>query len=280
MTDSLIKSDIHRQELGLMIGQGNTAEIYQYGTNKILKLYRKGLPEAFCKNEFEITKNIYDLLGLCPNAFDVIEVDGRVGAIYEKIDGQTMLKSMLSRVWSIRKQSKLLAHYHESIQKPIEFEIPTVKDKLKYDIESVNELSEVEKKKLFHYIDNLPDGNILCHFDFHPDNILMSKERVVIIDWMTACKGNALADVARTSIMLKYGSIQIKSAFVKMIINKFRKKIYQHYIAEYIKNTNCNFRDIEKWEVPIAAARLCEWIPEDEKKKLLSIVQEFIKVQL
>lgn len=30
--------------------------------------------------------------------------------------------------------------------------------------------------------------------------------------------------------------------------------------------------DINRWELPIAAARLCEWISDNEKKTLLKLV--------
>ena len=51
-------------------------------------------------------------------------------------------------------------------------------------------LAEAEMQDLYKYIDCLPDGNILCHFDFHPNNIILSDNNYSIIDWMTACKGD------------------------------------------------------------------------------------------
>lgn len=41
---------------GKLIGQGNTAEIFEWGNHSVLKLYRSGLPDDLCINEFEITK--------------------------------------------------------------------------------------------------------------------------------------------------------------------------------------------------------------------------------
>ena len=41
---------------GGMIGEGNTAEVYNYGEGKLLKLYRKGMPLFMCENEFNNTK--------------------------------------------------------------------------------------------------------------------------------------------------------------------------------------------------------------------------------
>ena len=260
-----------------LIGQGATAEVYNYDSYKILKLYRQGMPKDACENEFYITQNIERSLGISPKCYKIINLEGRIGAIYEKVDGKTMLKEMLTKVWTISKQSKLLAHYHYDIQKNVDFELPTVKDKLKRDIELVKELSVIEKEKLFKYIDSLPDGNTLCHFDFHPDNIIINKGKPIIIDWMTACIGDGISDVARTSVILKYSGVPMKSAFIKKIVKGITKKVYYNYLKEYIKISGVYMEAIQKWELPIAAARLSEWRPEEEQKQLLKIVHQYVK---
>lgn len=183
---------------GQLLGQGNTADIYEYGENKVLKLYREGISESACQQEFYITQNINLTFGNFPKAYEVVHIEGRNGALYERIYGQSMLKEMLSNMGAFKKQCMYLAHYHNSIHQLVDFEQPRVKVKLKSDIRHVKELTDVEKKKLFQYIDTLPDGSVLCHFDFHPDSIILRDGKAVIIDWMTACVSNCLSDVART----------------------------------------------------------------------------------
>ncbi|MCD2349049.1 MULTISPECIES: phosphotransferase family protein [Clostridium] len=95
--------------------------------------------------------------------------------------------------------------------------MPKYTDRLKSSISKVDLLSDDIKEKLYNYIDTLPDDNILCHGDFHPDNILITKDNAIIIDWMTAAKGNPLADVARTSVMLKFGNVPGKSLIEKSL---------------------------------------------------------------
>lgn len=131
--------------------------------------------------------------------------------------------------------------------------------------------------RLLEYIDSLPDGNTLCHFDFHPDNIIINKGKPIIIDWMTACIGDGTSDVARTSIILKYSDVPMKSNFIKKIVRRMKTKIHHNYLEEYMKITGAHIEDIQKWELPIAAARLCEWRPKDEKNQLLHIVHQYMK---
>ena len=58
----------------------------------------------------------------------------------------------------------------------------------------------------------------------------------------------------------------------KQIINFIRNKFYLEYIKHYIKLTGVKIEQIEQWELPVAAARLCEWLPKDEKTTLLKFI--------
>ena len=47
-----------------------------------------------------------------------------------------------------------------------------------------------------------PDGDFLCHGDFHPDNVMMTSGDPVLIDWPGAKKEIPAADSAQTLIVL------------------------------------------------------------------------------
>lgn len=263
---------------GKLIGQGRTAEVYEYSTDKIIKLFRKGIPEKVIKNEYSISLELYKKGFPVAKTFDFIEYNDRCGIVYEKINGISMLKYISAKPWKINSEARRLAELHKSIQKDIKIELPDQKDRLKGDIERTDLLHNEVKDKLYRYIDNLKNDNILCHGDFHPDNILIAKEKVVIIDWMTATKGNPLADIARTSVIFKYAYIPEDKSFIeKKIINSIRNKFYSAYIKQYLQISNTCIEEIEELELPIAAARLTEWLPENEKQILLNYINS--KVQ-
>ncbi|MGL5352877.1 MAG: aminoglycoside phosphotransferase family protein, partial [Clostridium sp.] len=128
------------------------------------------------------------------------------------------------------------------------------------------------KAELFKYIDKLPDGNILCHGDFHPDNVIVTKNKEIIIDWMTATKGNKLADIARTCVMLRFGVVPNKSSIETKIINFGRNKLYEAYLNHYVKISGVTHEEIRMWELPVAAARLVEYLPKSEKDELVNFI--------
>lgn len=261
-------------EKGQFLSQGNTSEIYEWESGKILKLYRKGLPDRLCLEEFSITKSVYERLQISPEPFETVRIDGRAGAVYEQIQGETMIKSIALKPWTYKKYACMLAQCHARIQIPVDFNLPTVKEKLKKDIKATNLLSDAEKRQLYRYIASLPNGNSLCHFDFHPGNVMVSDGQCRVIDWMTACIGNPLSDTARTVLLLNFAEIPKAPFWVNLLAKAIQKKICKSYLSEYLKLTGAEFAEIQKWELPLAAARLREWIPEGESQKLVRYIQK------
>lgn len=77
------------------IGDGNTAEVYEYGNHQVCKLFKEDYPIECVKLEFENTKTMYELGIRVPRTFQIVEIEGRHGIIYEKIIARTffLLKS-------------------------------------------------------------------------------------------------------------------------------------------------------------------------------------------
>jgi len=65
---------------------------------------------------------------------------------------------------------------------------------------------------------------------------------------------------------------KVDSYIEKQIINFIRNKFYLEYIKHYIRVTGVKREQIERWELPVAAARLTEWLPKNEKTTLLKFV--------
>lgn len=81
-------------------------------------------------------------------------------------------------------------------------------------------------------IKNLPSGNILCHGDFHPYNIILTTEKdFVIIDFANVCKAPEEYDVTRTYFLLKEAEIE------KTVAELYLEKMQMEYsdIRVYIE---------------------------------------------
>jgi aminoglycoside phosphotransferase (APT) family kinase protein len=122
-------------------------------------------------------------------------------------------------------------------------------------------------------LQELPDGKALCHFDFHPGQIIMSKEGPIVLDWMTAFQGDPLADVARTSILLTMGRTDHLKWLTRVMVGVGRRQMHRAYRKQYLRrNGNSSLGEIKKWMIPIAAARLNEKIGGEEE-----VLLDFLK---
>lgn len=257
-----------------MINQGNTAEIYAYGANKILKLFRHNMPKEAVVTEYEKARVIQSKLKNTPKVSEFVLCENRYGIVYERIAGIDMLKVMLLKPHKINFYARKLAHFHaDIINKELDVGI-TVKQKLNREIDFPNGLSDANKKIIKDYLNRLPDGNQLCHFDFHPGNIMFRQDNPIIIDWMTACTGDPHADAARTYLLLQHGELSHANFLVKKGLRIFERHIAKLYYEEYKKITGASNHDIEQWILPVAAARLMESIPDHEKGKLLEVIYD------
>ncbi|MCM3039137.1 phosphotransferase [Paenibacillus motobuensis] len=252
------------------IGQGRTADIYEVDESRILKLYKKDIFHEAVEIEFSVSQFVYSLGMNTPKPLDLLWQDERRGIIFQRVSGGSLLDAITRRPLLVKKYAQILASLHAQLHA---WEARDLKRKQKeilaYNIKSAPLLTEEEKNKIITYLHELPDDYKLCHGDFHPDNIMLG-EQYWVIDWMTGAVGHPAGDAARTVILLSFGALPPGTPkFMGTIIQMLRKKIKNEYLKHYLMVTGRDFADIDPWILPIAAARLVEWVPEEEKNELL-----------
>ena len=146
---------------------------------------------------------------------------------------------------------------------PVQVDIPRQRQRLIDKINAAKALPEALKSKALIALEAMPDGDRLCHGDFHPGNILVTLHEEMIIDWTDVTRGNPLADLARTTILF-CGSAEASHSRYSLI-RAFLLKIHGDYIRHYFRLRPGGEEEYRRWLPIIAAARLSENIPEVEK---------------
>ena len=76
-----------------------------------------------------------------------------------------------------------------------------LKDKMNRKIDQAD-LADITKYELHTRLEGMPKHKKVCHGDFNPSNIIITKTGMpYIIDWAHATQGNASADIARTYLL-------------------------------------------------------------------------------
>lgn len=207
-----------------------------------------------------------------PAPGQIVDVNGRRGLIYERLEGISMLQDMNARPWMLFKHARVLAELQVQINQQSITGLPTYKDRLNYDISNTSELSEDLREKVFSMLEALPDGQNLCHGDYHPGNVIITKRGPLVIDWITACSGSPWADVARSSLLLSIGA-KAAGKQVRPIVRLVVKLYHRSYLNRYHDLMPDSDNELGSWRPVIAAARLNEGIG-PEQEALLKIVKE------
>ena len=268
--DMLILRDISACQ---RIGQGNTAEILLYKPGTVLKLFRDQFPESGVLKEWRVTRAVQTVYSRMPKALRLVSCGERSGILYELAEGQDLFRMIGSEPFLLFSTGKKLAEIHTEIHGKTISGILTVKEKLLQEIGWVNDLSDDEKRKITDRLLLLPDGNRLCHFDFHPGNIMVSGGKHLVLDWPTACSGEPAADIARTCLLLKYGEVRNGDRLSRLILSITKVCIRRSYMRNIRRLSGITRDEIRRWILPAAAARLSEWLTEHERKRLLKLIR-------
>ena len=262
---------------GQLIGEGNTAEVFFWGETEILKLFRQKFPREGAEREYNVSKAV-EKHGLpVPKVGQMIEIENRVGIIYEKIEGTSMLTQIMKHPMSSAVYARQMADLHSKMHECKILDMPKYKETIEWNIRHTDRLTEKQRLFILDLLEKLPQGEALCHGDFHPGNIMSSSKRAVVLDWMTATSGDPAADVARTILLLRDGALPEKMPKpMKSIIGLVRKRLVKIYLKTYLQLTGISKEEINQWRIPIIAARLTEWVPESEKQFLLNEINRAI----
>ncbi|MDL2319236.1 phosphotransferase [Eubacteriales bacterium OttesenSCG-928-A19] len=258
-----------------LLGTGRTAEVFAEGDAFAVKLFRPGF-ERSAKREREATQAAMAMGVRVPEIHAMVEMDGRVGIRMDRVTGESMLTLLTRNPMAIRRCAHRMAELHAALHAhPAEgADLPPVKDVLAAAVGKTS-LPDGEKVRVLRVLEDLPDRRCLCHFDVHPDNIILDAEGgAVLIDWANACVGDPCADVCRTSVMLCSTALPPDlPGHLARPLQDFRASMHRQYLAEYLRLRGEQELNIRRWLAPVAAARLAEQI-EGEREYLLRCIEQ------
>lgn len=246
--------------LGKPVARGGTADIYDWEPGSILKLFHDGFGRGAVEYEARIARAVQASGLPVPAVGEIVQVGEYYGLVYQRVEGVSMTRMILRRPWRLDRYARRMAELHVDMHAaPFQSDLPTQRERLVYKITHAEALPERLRARALAALGMLPDGDRLCHGDFHPENILINPQGEIIIDWVDATLGSPLADVARTTVLLR-GIAETNQAG-----NPFGKALARRFLAVYQRRY---FRLSPGGEAlcrallpVIAAARLSENIP-------------------
>ena len=257
------------------IAEGREAEIYEWEPGTVLRLFRDAGRADSVARERAAMDVVRAAVPLVPAVLDVVEISGRPGIVMERVDGPDLLTMISQKPWTVWSAGRITGEVHarlHSIAAPAA--IPSLRERA----ESYRGGSPLVPARIAEWalrgMEAMPDGDRLLHGDFHPGNILMSAAGPVVIDWPNVTRGNPDADLGRTALMIRMGSLPPGSPLVIRVGARFaRSLLLMSYMRAYKRARRFYEAAVQRWGTLRAVDRLADNIP-DERDALMSIIDK------
>ena len=198
-----------------------------------------------------------------PEFLEITRIEGKWALVTEFVQGKTLAQLLEAGIIDQDTCFRVLIKAQMEIQSAGAAHFRGQKDEARRSI-ACCAADENIKAYLKDTLEKLGDGNVLCHGNLLPENIMLpdnDAQSPVILDWKRACRGSADADAAAAWICLTL---------------QYGKETAGRYLSLYCRERGASPDDIMRWVPVMAACRLGESVRR-ERKILLGLISEAMK---
>lgn len=240
-------------KLESVIAERKNKTIYRDG-NLAIKVFSNDYSKADILNEACNQARVEDCGLNIPRVREVFKVDNNWAIATEFVEGTTLSELMDKNPDKMDEYLNLFVDLQMQIHAKRVPHLNRLKEKMQRKI-SQTTLDATTRYELHTRLESLPEHDKVCHGDFVPSNVIITKrDEAYIIDWAHVTSGNASADVART-----YLTFCLKG----------KKEIAEKYLNLFCKKSDTAKQYVQKW-LPIVAASQSVKGNAEEREFLLS----------
>lgn len=222
-------------------------KIYRDG-DKLIKLFDESYSKANILNEALNHARVEETPLNVPKIHSIEVIDGKWAIVLDYIEGKPLQTLMDKNPDKIDEYLNLFVDLQRQILSHRVPMLNKLKDKMQGKI-SATPLDATTRYELHTRLDSMPKHTNLCHGDFNPTNVIITKDGTpFVIDWSHATQGNASADVARSYLLFYLAG---------------KEEIGDKYLKLYCKKSDTAIQYVQRWIPIVAASRLVK-APESE----------------
>ena len=255
---------VFEERLGAVVGRGAQATVYARGEYAV-KLYRENYPKGNVFGEAFVMSILEQLDFPSPRVHEVLLLNGRYGIRMDRVRGKPlgdMIADPVDGEKAFADLMELQCRLHRS-DSSVGAAIPNLKLRWQNDLQRNDHLSAALKGKLLELLGTLPDGESLCHCDFHSGNVFYDDGKYTIIDLVQMSRGDPAADIA-----CSYTSY----AFVN-------QELAEYYLRRMCEKAGIREDDVRQW-LAVYAGTVAGQVPDEFMtvvNRLLAPVREAVE---
>jgi aminoglycoside phosphotransferase (APT) family kinase protein len=245
--------------LGEVVARGTRSAIHAYGRGAVIKVPSPAAPDNWMAEDWIRFEARYADAARSAGApaarlLGVESIDGRPASVWERIDGPTMWELAVARPERSAQLGRRLADLQLDLFELVApVALPRQRDRM---VSKIRTAAVKVDPGLARALDLIPDQAgrpRLCHGDLHPSNVILSREGPVIVDWYDASRGDPVADVARTCVMLRGTPLHLPGSNGSML-----DALTGAYLDRLWEPLGLDDELLARWQGINAAARMAE----------------------
>jgi Putative homoserine kinase type II (protein kinase fold) len=263
------------------IGRGRTSDVYAFGEDRAVKLYPAGEDRDEVEQEAKAAALVHGLGVPSVRCDGLTEVDGRLGIIFERLDGISFNEVAERDLRKFGQVCRDLADCHARMHAAHTTELPDVRELAIGLLAAapLTELGQAEREALTAHLRSLPDGDSVLHLDYHPQNVFQHRDGWAIIDWHSACRGAAAADVAMSAVLMSEVELFPGTPPLKLVLYELVRRVMRRlYLARYFATTELTAAQVNQWLTCARVLRLGLLNIDSERTRLLGKVRAALEV--
>ena len=246
------------KKLGNPIAMGSRSVIHEWGDGAVAKVPKDSTPEGWMRFEATYTSALHKCAAPVPEVFGIEVVNGREVSIMDRIYGPSLWDALMDAPQNVRAFGHQLGDIHAQllgVRPPIS--LPSQQSRLACKI---RDAARTVHPAIADVLELLPSVTkvSLCHGDFHPKNVLLSPSGPIVVDWFDVSRGEALGDIARTSILLGGHVSETDAAHLPGASAQLLRELHDAYLERVLINCSPPQTTLNQWRIVESAARLAE----------------------
>jgi aminoglycoside phosphotransferase (APT) family kinase protein len=262
--------------LGDVVARGSRSFVHAYGRGAVVKVPKPTTPASWIRAEAEYVEAVRAVGAPAPALLGVEQIAGRPASVWERVDGHSLWQEVVEHPHRSADVGARLAEVQLALFELVPpVTLPDQRDRLVSKIRWSAGNLDASLGMALELLPARTDTPRLCHGDLHPSNVIVSEDGPVLVDWFDACRGDRVADVARSSLTL-LGDGAATPSHLPGSDRRTLATLTDAYMSRLQESLEISPGLLSRWQAINAVARLAEGV---SREPLLEVWRRFESVE-
>ena len=189
--------------VGEVVARGTRSTVHAYGRAAVVKVPVASTPEGWIDYEARYAEAARAAGAPAPRLLGIETIEGRTASVWERVEGTSMWQLVVDRPDQSVPLGRLLADLQLALFALVPpVTLPRQRDRLVSKIRRTAATVDASFARALALLPPPTSRPRLCHGDLHPSNVILGRDGPMLVDWFDASRGDPIADVARSSLVL------------------------------------------------------------------------------